>query len=105
MAMILAHTVDAHPVEEGFADDVPLIVRLDDPQDVLYWTARLEVSAAQIRLAMTAVGDSAACVEAWLRESRCGGVVRQDGKWTFMQSAVRNLMFFATGLSGGVMLS
>lgn len=104
MAMILAHTIDAHLVDESPVDDVPLIVRLEEPQDVLYWTAKLEASAAQIRLAVTAVGDSAACVEAWLRESRCSGVVRQDGKWTFMQSAVRNLMFFATGLFGGAML-
>jgi len=103
--MILAHAVDTQPVDANGVDDVHRVVCLDAPQDVRYWTDRLEASAAQIRQAVTAVGDSAACVEAWLRESRCSGVVRQDGKWTFMQSAVRNLMFFATGLCGGVMLT
>jgi hypothetical protein len=84
--------------------ETPREVRLESPEDIRYWTDRLEASVAQIRLAVNAVGASAACVEAWLRESRYTGVVRQDGKWTFLQSAVRNLMFFATGLCGGVML-
>ena len=105
MAMILARTFDAHTADAHTLEEVRLIVALDNPQDVRYWTDRLESSAAQIRLAVNAVGDSAACVEAWLRESRCAGVVRQDGKWTFMQSAVRNLMFFATGLFGGVLMT
>jgi len=80
-------------------------IRLDTPQDIRYWTDRLEASVSQIRLAVAAVGTSAPNVEAWLRESRTSGIVRQDGKWTFLQSTVRNLMFFATGLCGGMLLS
>ncbi len=80
-------------------------VSLEGPEAVRYWSGRLQASATQIRLAVEAVGDSAPRVDAWLRESRGAGVVRQDGKWTFLQSAVRNLMFFATGLCGGVMLT
>ncbi len=79
-------------------------VSVDGPDDLHYWSGRLQASAAQIRLAIDAVGDSAPRVEAWLRESRGPGLVRQDGKWTFLQSAVRNLMFFATGLCGGSLL-
>lgn len=79
-------------------------VSIDEPADLRYWSGRLQASATQIRLAIDAVGDSAPRVEAWLRESRGAGVVRQDGKWTFLQSAVRNLMFFATGLCGGSLL-
>lgn len=80
-------------------------VRLDTPQEIRYWTDRLDASVAQIRLAVAAVGPSAPSVEAWLRESRHGGLVRQDGKWTFLQSAIRNLAFFATGLCGGALIS
>lgn len=105
MPMILARTFDPPAAHPEAVETTRLIVSLDTPEDVRYWTDRLQVSAAQIRLAVNAVGDSAACVDAWLRESRCAGVVRQDGKWTFLQSAARNLMFFATGLFGGVMLS
>ena len=98
MAITLArHTQDSHVTSSE--------IRLDTPQDVRYWTDRLEASISQIRLAVAAVGASAPNVEAWLRESRTSGVVRQDGKWTFVQSAARNLMFFATGLCGGVLLS
>ncbi|HZF99080.1 MAG TPA: DUF3606 domain-containing protein [Pseudoxanthomonas sp.] len=98
MAITLSrHTQDFH--------DTSSEIRLDTPQDVRYWTDRLEASVSQIRFAVAAVGTSAANVEAWLRESRTCGVVRQDGKWTFLQSTVRNLMFFATGLCGGVLLS
>lgn len=79
-------------------------VSLDGPEDLRYWSERLQASGAQIRLAIEAVGDSTPRVEAWLRESRGAGVVRQDGKWTFLQTAVRNLMFFATGLCGGSLL-
>lgn len=80
------------------------IVSLAGPGEVRYWSERLQASATQIRLAIEAVGDSAPRVDAWLRESRGTSVVRQDGKWTFLQSAVRNLMFFATGLCGGALL-
>lgn len=93
------------PALNGFAQDAPHEVSLRSPHEIRYWTNRFEASAAQVALAVDAVGHSAACVEAWLRESRCSGVVRQNGKWTFLQSAIRNLMFFATGLSGGVMLT
>jgi len=86
-------------------DDICNEVSLESPHEVRYWTNRFEVSAAQVAHAIAAVGNSAPSVEAWLKESRSGGVVRQDGKWTFLQSAVRNLMFFATGLTGGVMLT
>lgn len=79
-------------------------VGLDSAHEVRYWTNRFEASTAQVSHAVAAVGNSPARVDAWLRESRTGGVVRQDGKWTFLQSAIRNLMFFATGLAGGVML-
>jgi len=79
-------------------------VSVDVTDDLQYWSSRLQASDMQIRLAIDAVGDSAPRVEAWLRESRGAGVVRQDGKWTFLQSAVRNLMFFATGLVGGSLL-
>ena len=85
--------------------DAPEAISLDSPHEVRYWTSRFEASAAQVAHAVEAVGSSPASVDAWLRESRTGGVVRQDGKWTFLQSAIRNLMFFATGLTGGVMLS
>ena len=85
--------------------DVCEEVSLEGPQEVRYWTSRFEASAAQVAHAVAAVGTSAACVDAWLRESRTSGVIRQNGKWTFLQSAIRNLMFFATGLTGGVMLT
>jgi hypothetical protein len=98
MAITLSpHTQDFHETSSE--------IRLDTPQDVRYWTDRLEASVSQIRLAVAAVGTSAPNVEAWLRESRASGIVRQNGKWTFLQSTVRNLMFFATGLCGGVLLS
>lgn len=93
------------PALDGQVQDVPCEVSLQSPHEIRYWTNRFEASAAQVALAVDAVGDSAACVEAWLRESRCSGVVRQNGKWTFLQSAIRNLMFFATGLTGGVLLT
>ncbi len=80
-------------------------VSLESPHDVQYWTTRFEASAAQVAHAVATVGNSAARVEAWLRELRTSGMVRQDGKWTFLQSAIRNLMFFATGLTGGVLLT
>lgn len=80
-------------------------VSLKSAHDVRYWTSRFEASAAQVAHAVAAVGTSPACVDAWLRETRTTGIVRQDGKWTFLQSAIRNLMFFATGLTGGAMLS
>lgn len=80
-------------------------VSLESQHDVQYWTSRFEASATQVAHAVATVGNSAARVDAWLRESRTSGMVRQDGKWTFLQSAIRNLMFFATGLTGGVMLT
>lgn len=93
------------PVLTSRMQDVREEVGLDSPHEVRYWTNRFEASAAQVANAVAAVGTSAACVEAWLRESRTTGVIRQNGKWTFLQSAIRNLMFFATGLTGGVMLT
>ncbi len=93
------------PALSNRVHDVCEEVSLESPHEVRYWTNRFEASAAQVAHAVAAVGNSAACVEAWLRESRTTGVVRQDGKWTFLQSAIRNLMFFATGLTGGVMLT
>lgn len=87
------------------ANDVCQEVSLESPHEVRYWTNRFEASAAQVAHAIAAVGTSAACVDAWLRESRTSGVIRQNGKWTFLQSAIRNMMFFATGLTGGVMLT
>ncbi len=87
------------------AQDVCEEVSLESPHEVRYWTNRFEASAAQVAHAVATVGNSAACVDAWLRESRTTGVIRQNGKWTFLQSAIRNLMFFATGLTGGAMLT
>ena len=93
------------PTLPGRVQDACEAVGLDSPHEVRYWTNRFEASAAQVAHAVTAVGSSPARVDAWLRESRTTGVVRQDGKWTFLKATIRNLMFFATGLTGGVMLS
>ncbi len=93
------------PTVSGRAKEACDAISIDSPHEVRYWTNRFEISAAQLASALAAVGSSPAAVEAWLRETRPGSVVRHDGRWTFLQTAIRNLMFFGIGVTGGIMLS
>lgn len=57
--------MSAHPASDS---DARTTVKVDDPDDVRYWTARLRCTPSALRDAVEEVGTSPAAVEEYLAE-------------------------------------